>query len=78
VVEIAGAFALSMFVFATYVVWLLLEDARARTDPAFWGAAPGEIVIENCRVHLARMIESVAVVRDLCSYALPEEYREAA
>lgn len=77
-IEIAGAFALTMVVFGVYVAWLVIAEQRAGAAAAFWVETPGEVLIEQCRVQVAEMIESVAVVRDLSSYPLPDEYRAAA
>lgn len=77
-VEIAGAFALSMVMFGSCVAWLVFNEERARAGGAFWVDTPGEVVLESCRVQIAELIDHVAVVRDLRSYPLPDEYREAA
>ena len=77
-IEIAGAFALTMMLFGAYVAWMVFAEQRARANEAFWVETPGEVLIEQCRAHVAELIESVAVVRDLSSYPLPDEYRAAA
>jgi len=78
VVQIAGAFALSMVMFWSFVAWLLVQDGRARAGGALWVDTPDSTVIEDRRVQIVELIESFAVVRELRSYPLPEEYREAA
>jgi hypothetical protein len=78
VVEIAGAFVLTMVVFGSYVAWMSVTDERRRRGGAFWVDTPSEAVMETCRHHVVELVERVAVVRDLRWYPLPEEYRAAA
>ena len=77
-VEIAIGFVVGIMQFAAFVAWLLIRDARARVGSGFWDEALSNTLIDSCRVQIVELVEGVAVVRELRSYPLPHEYREAA